>query len=135
MAWMSTASHRVRSPMSKVDSQTVLSQLDGRAVDVVDQHVQRALFGVDPLHQFADLGCLQMVHTDRDPVPARFVDERRRLLDRLRTIRFRPPGTGTAAGHVNGRPGGTQLDRYSRPAPRVAPATNAILSANGFSTV
>ena len=71
MMWVSTASRSRRKPASSECSQTGLSQVDQRlaAPDVVDQHVEPALLGVDPLHQVAHLLGFQVVDRDGDTPP------------------------------------------------------------------
>ena len=81
------------------------------APDVVDQHVQAALLGVDALHERLDLGRIEVVDRDGDPLAAGGADELGGLLDRLRPVVLRPPLAGAAAGAVDGRAGLAQRDR------------------------
>ena len=73
------------------------------APDVVDQHVQPALLGVDALHERLDLRGLEVIDLDRDPGASGRVDELGGLLDRLRPVVLGASLPRRAAGAVHGR--------------------------------
>ena len=75
--------------------------------------MQAALFGFDASHQRAHLGGNEMVHPDRDPAAAGFVDESRGLFDRLRPVHLRSLRPGRSTGDVDGRSGRAQLHGYA----------------------
>jgi hypothetical protein len=85
------------------------------APDVVDQHVQAAVLGPDPVHQRRDVGCSSVVAADGYPGPARGVDPLRGALDRLRSVHLRAPAAGRAAAAVDSGAERPELDS-DRPA-------------------
>jgi hypothetical protein len=86
-------------------------------INVVDQDVKPLVFGVDPLHERADLARLEMVDRDGDPGAAGGADELGGLLDRLRPVIFRPPLAGAAAGAIHGGSCFPERDRRVPPGP------------------
>ena len=85
------------------------------APDVVDQHVEAALLGVDALDERLDLRRLQVVDLGRDPGAACGVDELGGLLDRLRPVVLRAPVPRRSTGAVDGRPRLSERDRDAPP--------------------
>ncbi len=81
------------------------------APDVVHQHVEAPLLGVDPPDQRLHLRRHQVVRDHGDALPARRRDQLRRLLDGLRPVVLRPAAARTAARHVHRRALRAQLDR------------------------
>ena len=81
----------------------------GGAPDVVDEHVQRALLGVDAIDERLDLVGHEVVDRDGDPPPAGGVDQLGRLLDRLRPVHLRALRPCGAPGAVHGGAGRAQL--------------------------
>ena len=73
------------------------------APDVVDEHVEAALLGVDPRDQGRDLRGVEVVDRDRDPLATRRRHELGGLLDRLRPVDLGAPLARRAAGRVDGR--------------------------------
>ena len=111
MMWVSTASRRVRKPASSGCSQTGFSQVisGSAAPDVVDQHVEPALLGVDPGDQVADLLGHQVVDPDRDAGAAGRGDQLGGLLDGLRPVHLGAAGPAAAPGGVDGGAGRAEL--------------------------
>ena len=68
------------------------------------------MVGVDALDERAHLLGLEVVDPDGDPAPARRVDERGGLLDRLGTVVLRARRGGAAAGAVDGGAGLAERD-------------------------
>ena len=80
------------------------------APDVVDEHVEAALLGVDALDERLDLVGLEVVGRDGDAVAAGGRDELGGLLDRLRAVVLRAGGARAAAGAVDGGAGLAERD-------------------------
>ena len=74
------------------------------APDVVHEHVEAAVLGVDPLDQAADLPGLQVVDRDGDSLAARRGHELGGLLDRLGPVDLGAAPARAAAGRVDRRP-------------------------------
>jgi len=87
------------------------------APDVVDEHVEAALLGLDPRDERLHLRGDQMVDLDRDPIPARLADELGGLLDRLGAVVLRAPLAGRAPRAVDGRAGLAERDGGAAPRP------------------
>ena len=87
------------------------------APDVVDEHVEAVVVGVDPLDQAADLLGLEVVDRHRDALAARRRHHLGRLLDRLRPVDLGPALAGAAAGRVDG---GARLPEGDRDAAAAA---------------
>ena len=92
-----------------------LVRLVGRAPDVVDEHVQRAVVALDAGDEVAHLRRVEVVARHGDAVAAGGVDELGGLLDRLGAVHLRAPRAGRAAGHVHRRAGGAELDGDAAP--------------------
>ena len=82
------------------------------------EDVQGALLVVDSRHQGAHRVRHEVVDLDGDATAARFVHERRGLLDRLRTVHLGWLGLRGATGDVHGGSGRAEL--YGDPASRSA---------------
>ncbi len=85
------------------------------APDVVDEHVQAAVLGVDAPDELRDLCWLEMVDRDGDPHAPGVADELGGLLDRLGPVVLRAPLPRRAAGAVHDRP--CLPERDGRPTP------------------
>lgn len=73
--------------------------------------MEGALLGPDPRNQPADLGGDEVVHLYGDSATARPVHESGGLLDRLGPVHLGTLGPTGASRHIDGRSGGTELDR------------------------
>jgi hypothetical protein len=87
------------------------------APDVVDEHVQPALLGLDAPHERLDQGRLQMVNLDRDSLPAGAIHELGGLLDRLGPVVLRAPLPRRAPRAVDRRACLAQRHRRAPPGP------------------
>ena len=101
------------------------------APDVVHQHVEPALLGVDPGDQVADLLGHQVVDLNGDAGAAGRGDQLGGLLDGLRPVHLGAAGPGAATGGVDGGAGRAELNGDLPPGARVAPATSAIFPVSG----
>ena len=103
----------------------------GRTEDVVHEQVQAPLLSFDACQQRTYLLRLQMVDLHGDAAATGCIDERSGFLDRLGPIHLGALLARRASRAIDRRSARSELDcDAARPAPRVAPATNAILPAS-----
>ncbi len=80
------------------------------APDVVDEHVEAAVLGADPVHQRRDVRRIGVVAADGNPGPACGVDPLGGALDRLRSVHLRALLARGAAAAVDGGSERSELD-------------------------
>ena len=96
------------------DRRVPLEQVLG-APDVVHEHVEAALLGVDPLDQRRHLLRLEVVDRHGDALPARLAHELGGLLDRLGAVDLRARSRVLRPGRVHGRARLAERDRDAAP--------------------
>src|SRR5918995_6943892 len=85
------------------------------APDVVDQHVEPAVLGVDSGRERLHLPGLQMIDLDRNTLPAGRGDRLGRLFNGFRTVVLRSLCSGRTPGAVDRGTGGPELDGDAPP--------------------
>src|SRR6266850_619178 len=86
------------------------------APDVVDEHVDVAVIGPDPVGQGLHSSGIQVVESDRDAAPTQARDELRGFFDGLGTVVLRPSRSGTPARTHDRRARFAQAAAMPRPA-------------------
>jgi hypothetical protein len=98
-----------------------------RPPHIVDQDIQAILLALDARYQRLNLNRVQMIDLQGNAAAAGLLHQLGRLFNRFRTAKLGSLRARRSARAVHRSPATPSSTAMPRPAPRVAPATNATL--------